>query len=918
MPAYDSQLKRVTFPNTSLTRIDSKLIEDAFSNLNPKPPAKIDYGGELVGVFGWLEKPGQTKEIQAREDGYFQAPSLDQAATGAVLRNGVLSMNDPASETFQVNLSSERVQKAQWYLGMRQGYTHQEILGYQAERLLHDYKLDKYLLKLRKLLGTTETTGTENFAVMDGEKFINQEFYQQIIQLVDYSDQSLISQVISEISQTKDAVADLFITEAVYHTVTGNTAQAAAWMEAAEGKTTPPEPKSMKTFRTGQPQLQRVIYPLGNPEPVTETSNPRAIIEPVLVNLCNQYLEKTDQIYVEVKALLKSEGKELITEIFSLMDLQVEPVDILVGGKEELENRISLRVYETLYQFKEEYSFLKDLEENNSGKIADYIEIFCNYQYSPDGTATMAQIFETIEKIKEWLQGSRVFQEEDMIDSDKLDGNESLLLEIAERKKIIFDKYLQPRLAFIYELLIKEMDVLKVLLEKDWNGPEYLRNILLNLSKYGLNTAMIPVPEEKEYSYSSDFKAKIEEILNSGNNLLSMLERTLKGFSSLNLPGITETFDIYADWSDIKEPRLKYQLINATISQLTQGLEALAPQGGFLRVIPPLIVSKSSFNKQHIDVEQSLEDALKPYSKVRRGIHLTLQMAKMDKDKDYTVQSRFGVQSSPEDVKNKALEQSLPLAFTDFSDFTGFLKEFNHQVTTIHSPSAEIIFKNLDAKSREIINGFKPDQKMEREQQQHLINDFNNLMASENLFDETILSKTSLSSNTEELIKRGIHSLSTIKKLLLSRYVLEDVFPGFIRKTIDLKGLDSLILPETSNLDLHFITPAGQLPIEPEVPQAMIIVDEWPDNLPDSEGVTGLSFYYDTPQAEAPQVILLAVPPKLDNTEVWKDLDLAKILMNTIELMKVRSVSSEAVAGSTLGYILPSLLFSDRHQIPAK
>src|SRR5690606_16528580 len=91
--------------------------------------------GVYLGAYGWLEdvrpenKKLQSKKLEDPElaehfnrsdepqlmtddqnGGFILAPSLNHAVTAAILRNAYMS--DDNSETYEINLSSERVRKA--------------------------------------------------------------------------------------------------------------------------------------------------------------------------------------------------------------------------------------------------------------------------------------------------------------------------------------------------------------------------------------------------------------------------------------------------------------------------------------------------------------------------------------------------------------------------------------------------------------------------------------------------------------------------------------------------------------------------------------------------------------------------------------------------------------------------------------
>jgi hypothetical protein len=109
--------------------------------------------------------------------------------------------------------------------------------------------------------------------------------------------------------------------------------------------------------------------------------------------------------------------------------------------------------------------------------------------------------------------------------------------------------------------------------------------------------------------------------------------------------------------------------------------------------------------------------------------------------------------------------------------------------------------------------------------------------------------------------------------------------------------------PEANRLSL-----VAQLPevFDALGPLAGLMVDEWVETLPSSTETTGVTFHFDQPDARAPNAILLVVPPDLSRP--WDLETLEKILVETLELAKVRAVDTEALA--QLGQFLPALFFA--------
>ncbi len=150
--------------------------------------------GLRLGGYGWVvdlhpgpalrevpAPPGDTKgplAVSESNKGFVQTPSLAHAATAAVLRSGYLSHKDQGDgEPLAVDLSSERVHRAQWILdGVRQGQSVGALLGYRFERGLHDKRLNRYLYPFRALAGlqSDDTLAVANDKVRQAEKLFKE------------------------------------------------------------------------------------------------------------------------------------------------------------------------------------------------------------------------------------------------------------------------------------------------------------------------------------------------------------------------------------------------------------------------------------------------------------------------------------------------------------------------------------------------------------------------------------------------------------------------------------------------------------------------------------------------------------------------------------------------------------------------
>ena len=87
-----------------------------------------------------------------------------------------------------------------------------------------------------------------------------------------------------------------------------------------------------------------------------------------------------------------------------------------------------------------------------------------------------------------------------------------------------------------------------------------------------------------------------------------------------------------------------------------------------------------------------------------------------------------------------------------------------------------------------------------------------------------------------------------------------------------------------------------------------LFIDEWVEVIPDRKQVTGVAFHYDAPAACAPQAILLAVAPDLNDNGPWTVQTLASVLLDTLDMAKTRMVDPDLL--EDVGHFLPALAFA--------
>jgi hypothetical protein len=88
-----------------------------------------------------------------------------------------------------------------------------------------------------------------------------------------------------------------------------------------------------------------------------------------------------------------------------------------------------------------------------------------------------------------------------------------------------------------------------------------------------------------------------------------------------------------------------------------------------------------------------------------------------------------------------------------------------------------------------------------------------------------------------------------------------------------------------------------------DAPWVGLLVDEWNEVVPAAAPTTGIAFHFDSPGAEAPQVVLVAVPST--NAAQWELADLVATLGETLDLARLRGVDLELLGA--LGPLVPAV-----------
>lgn len=300
--------------------------------------------------------------------GYIYAPSPEQAAVAAILRNGYMThKGTPEEPLLNIDLSSERVRYALSLLhGVQQGQSLNALLGYLFEAGLADLNLQQYIQPFRDrfpVVGTKLTPSsapTESLAasnVVDGLALRTAWDTGGLAAGQNWgtglpppgADQTAVVGLLQTIDDHADALGDVGMAEAVFQVMRGNFGRSSGLMDAISKGQRPPDPDVIATPRGGLDLTHRIAVllagaPTANPTWSGVTTHPRAAAEPWLDAWLTTLLPDPSTVTCSVQY---SDGAGSHVVNVSLQQLNVGALDCLamadaaeVAQQAELEARI--------------------------------------------------------------------------------------------------------------------------------------------------------------------------------------------------------------------------------------------------------------------------------------------------------------------------------------------------------------------------------------------------------------------------------------------------------------------------------------------------------------------------------------------------------------------------------------------------
>ncbi len=713
--------------------------------------------------------------------GFIHAPSIAQATTSAVLREGYLSKG---KEQMQVDLTSKRVRLAKEIIeGIQNGQELATLLGYRFERSLHDksgngLELDKYIYDLRKefpLVTRKDNNAMENFEannVVHGldllTRYRNQISYFNFI--TNNSHKQNILSSCKDLDEIIDSISDLTMAEGVHQAVLGNHIRANAILNAiGEGKNIP-EPQFTETPRTGITLTQRMgvlFTKKENYPPIwADTSTYRASISPII----NQWIGEILGEGSKIKCKISYPNNEKPNEIVSPNHLGLEPIDFVILLNNPLGDYSSEMAQRILYYIRKKNNLLKD------------VSITIDYQDRigfDDTDVAFIEILAVARNIYRLMNDSEV-----MLPAH---------LQRDSERSVMSD-----------EELTEERNSIK------------LEDVMSNV------TDIIEIDEMNKYN-----------IIKSTNNLKAILD------IDLMLNDLSEIINI------IKQKAESNEIIDLTeVEEELFKISFLGIQGS----IP---------SNQIENYQDSKQILLYQVISVLKELYKRNELIKEASISTY--------QGNIEALKI-AFGKDVPILPTyEIKNFAEVKSSFDNKENLISHAKSGLVMDDW-------LSGIaKVKDKVQNWQTYALLND---IKGSD--------------------IDTKIHALQL-------PYQVDDQWMGIEYS----KGGDK-IAAETLSLVLNF---PYDFPATSTKKVCGFIIDEWVEKIPNRKETTGIAFNYDEPQTEAPQSILICVPPT--NRANWNWDDLISTLDETLETAQLRAIDPDLLEkspGSEFNKFLPGIV----------
>ncbi len=913
-------------------------------------------GGIYLGAYGWLENVRPEHKVMTPVEldsemaaifdrpgdppltsdpanaGYIHAPSLNHAVTAAVLRNGYLSNATPDNPgSLAINLSSERVRLAlQVIEGMQGGQSLAALLGYRFERGLHDrhnVEVDAFIYDLRKAFplyadrfSTTKTGKTDESGKTISIRKIEARNVIDGLSLVEHMNQTgntqypfglddlppaapgeaqAISEEAQRIVNIADAVADLVMAESVHQVVQGNYDRAGAVLDTYSKGKFPATPDVVKTPRSGVTLNHRVglhLEPGLAPNDPANTS-PRAKAEPAINKWLAQHLPLPDKVACVVTVIDPLEDTAT-DHIVRQSDLGLTPIDLLYvvdpdrrKAMKALDDVIEHHIITTLNPRP-----LVEISVRYRQKVADI-----------DGHVSFFELAAMIRSLRSLLLRSRPLRATDMsITHEAREADDVDVVLNADRVTLIRDE-----LAGHLVNLTALQSALQTRIDNEQHT-DIIDDIDLSISGFAglvMNISPFAQPEAGIGSVFDDKRRIFKRLIGKLSEMIDRWEEKLSRFDG----AIADYDDLPAEAGDAQK-FLDLQKAERFITTAPTGTLPADPDDFRDDLVN---TSRLQFANQLENIK-SLHDTSTSLSDLYNGIEGSKSSnALFDPTEIDLEKEKDRLLAVAEDIAARS-------AFL-VKDVEGIIKKASGRIDTHDAAvqSQEKVDALIAAGKALLGDNFQmvPEFGLPGEQ----ADEWGNAWGPGASADRRILQYLENDLSVRFPVDDWLYGISRVREKmhhLENAMLLGEVFsgvgiplqplqfphrPGDDWLALDFpekqqNGVDDVGIDE----DKLLYTAHYAVPFNKSAPQCGLLLDEWTEVIPSKSEETGLTFHYDRPNSEPPQVLMLAMPSQF--VGAWRWQDLVDTIHETMELAKKRAIEPDHIDTTAYARFLPAII----------
>ncbi|BDU21726.1 hypothetical protein [Dyella sp. GSA-30] len=887
--------------------------------------------GIYLGAFGWLEdvrpraaaleavrlegdnqkvfqRPGDAPlKYDIANAGFIHAPSLNQAATAAILKNAYRVNASPAHpDTMAVNLTSERVRQAQTILeGMRNGQTLPALLGYRFERGLHDdyrqAEVDKFIYPLRQAfplaankLKSTQTDGTVDISlidadnVIDGQALINRTqtagnatypFGLTIgsgpgqVPAATSTEQDVINAQVDALRDLYDALGDMVMAESVYQVVLGNFERSAAVSKSLSSGAQPPDIQVVDTPRSGVSLTHRValhLDPTVNPatSPSSVPMTPRATAEAPLNAWLATNMPPPASVVVSVSYSTPALSAPK-TVVLTQADLGLQPIDLLYVANLDLDQAMG----------ELDDRIVQAVRYGSDGHPD--MDVSIQYLTPVPGKTTFFELAAMVRSLRKIILQSRTIGPTDM----------TMPLEAKSTEAIWDDAELASRVDTAIAALTVRRDAL-VALQADASALDDYAHLVTDEL---LRCALHGIAQAGTGQMHGDMRSIYDAITVKLNAVVTRWQGKSSDFAAL-----------MATWPSLATDPERFALLKQAERLIMSNTTATPPAD------PNVYKATIDADKTQFDLHLSALQVVLAFNGARLVDYANAVTAL-----EPTVAQH---DATPLDISDQQAAIT-NLRVTIVSRITAVAKDLTTRITAATTIVGNPPTDSSQSRVQQLLAAAK--QVLGDEAQivpRFVLSDahgteFNNAWTGSSSLLTDVLAK-----GRQFPVDDWLYGVARVRSKLgawENLAVLSEAFGAAAPALVPLQ------LPFTADdrwMALEFdAVAAGQgdhllytahfaAPFDPGADQCGLLIDEWLELVPASDVLSGLTFHFERPNSQPPQAALLVLPSVLRGHWQWDDL--VGALNDTLDAAKARAVEPAQIDTTDYASFLPATMMA--------